>query len=103
MRFSDIPTKRKWWMLLGFPITTGIAAYLFRAMIEVGWPPLSAGIGLTIGFFIASSLMGIFKPELAVQEKEQNPTRFQRIGRIVLYTLLTSAFVFVTIRFLILV
>jgi|SRR5690625_4698 len=94
--------KQKWQLYLVRPLIISIFSFVIIFMIEMDWPGVSF-IGIPIGLFTASFFMGIFFPGLVTYKGTNNPTRKQKIGKYILYTIIYGALLFIVIRFLIMV
>ncbi|MDV2686051.1 hypothetical protein RYX56_16915 [Alkalihalophilus lindianensis] len=96
-----LTNKQKWEMYLIRPLLMSMGSFILLHLLEGGIPNPNRMIGITIGFFIGSVILMKFFPDLAMNKGTKHPTKKQKVGRIVLYTLVYGFLLFAVVRFLI--
>ncbi|WP_156320994.1 hypothetical protein [Bacillus sp. JCM 19041] len=98
---TTLTRKQKWRVYLFNPLMMSFTAYVTLFLLEGEFPDGSSIVGLSLGFFVGHFIMGRFYPKQATYKGTKNPTKKQKIGRVILYTFLIGFYLFVVTRFLV--
>lgn len=96
---NTLKRTHKWKVYLIHPLVMSSVAYVTLFLMEGVWPDWASMWPLILGFFTGHFIIAWFFPEKISFKRTKNPTKKQKVGQIILYTMLIGGYSFLIIRF----